>query len=50
MDIEKVKAYWLKSANEDRIVAAHLAEKGDFRYALFFGHLYLEKLLKALVV
>lgn len=50
MDIDRVKAYWLKSAAEDRLVAGHLLEKRDYRYALFLGHLYLEKLLKALVV
>ncbi|MEW6003092.1 MAG: hypothetical protein AB1638_10655 [Nitrospirota bacterium] len=29
-------------------MAGHLFEKGDYPYALFFGHLTIEKLLKAL--
>jgi len=31
-------------------VAGHLFEKGDYHYCLFFGHLVLEKALKALYV
>lgn len=31
-------------------VAEHVLEKGDYSYVLFFGHLYLEKLLQALIV
>lgn len=39
--------YWLESAANDWRVAGHLFEKGDYPYALFFGHLTVEKLLKA---
>lgn len=46
---EKVK-FWQTSADQDWLVAAHLFEKGDYSYALFFGHLVLEKLLKALFI
>ena len=46
---EKVK-YWITSAEEDWKVAGHLFEKKDYTYALFFGHLTVEKLLKALFV
>jgi HEPN domain-containing protein len=42
--------YWIKSANNDWKVAFHLFEKGDYTYTLFFGHLTIEKLLKALFV
>ena len=31
-------------------MARHLFEKGDYPYALFFGHLSIEKLLKAIFV
>jgi len=31
-------------------VANHLFEKGDYPYALFFGHLAIEKILKAIFV
>ncbi|MBU0700181.1 HEPN domain-containing protein [bacterium] len=50
MDDKKVTQYWLATADDDWKVAGHLFEKGDYTYALFFGHLYLEKLLKALIV
>ena len=42
--------FWVKSANNDWKVASHLFEKGDYTYTLFFGHLTIEKLLKALFV
>ncbi len=42
--------YWIVSAENDWRAAGHLFEKGDYAYALFFGHLTLEKLLKAAFV
>jgi HEPN domain-containing protein len=50
MNIKEVIDYWLTSAEDDIRVAQHLYEAGDYPQALFFGHLYLEKILKALVV
>lgn len=47
MDKQEKVNYWLKSAENDWTVAGHLFEKGDYPYALFFGHLTIEKLLKA---
>jgi HEPN domain-containing protein len=44
---EKIK-YWLKSAEYDWKTAGHLFEKEDYPYALFFGHLTIEKILKAI--
>jgi HEPN domain-containing protein len=49
-DVEKTKTYWMESAEYDLETAKSLFEKGRYPYALFFGHLALEKLLKALVV
>lgn len=46
---ERVR-YWLESAEDDWKVANHLFEKGDYPYALFFGHLTVEKILKAIFV
>ena len=46
---EKV-AYWLQSAEDDWEVANHLFEKADYSYSLFFGHLTIEKVLKAIYV
>ncbi len=42
MDFEKVVLNWIESAEDDIIVAEHLLDKGDYLYALFFGHLYKE--------
>lgn len=42
--------FWLISAENDWNVAGHLLDKGDYSYALFFGHLTLEKMLKAYFV
>ena len=50
MNVKEVIKYWVTSAEDDRKVSLHLYEKGDYVYALFFAHLFLEKLLKALVV
>jgi HEPN domain-containing protein len=46
-DVDQVKAYWESEALEALRVAGHLVEKEDFSYALFFGHLAVEKILKA---
>lgn len=40
--------YWIKTADQDWKVANHLFEKGDYSYALFFGHLTIEKILKGI--
>lgn len=50
MDKKKIVNYWLTSAEDDWNVANHLFEKGDYPYALFFGHLTIEKILKAIYV
>lgn len=42
--------FWVTSADQDWAVAGHLFEKQDYSYALFFGHLTLEKMLKALII
>jgi len=47
-DVEQVVSYWLTEADEALQVADHLVEKEDYSYALFFGHLAVEKVLKAL--
>lgn len=47
-DTERVMTYWLTEADEALQVAEHLVDKGDYSYALFFGHLAVEKTLKAL--
>ena len=50
LNINNVKSYWIDAAEEALTVAEHLFEKGDYSYALFFGHLAIEKILKAIYV
>lgn len=50
LDIENIKSYWISEAEEALMVAKHLFEKKDYSYALFFGHLAVEKILKAVYV
>src|SRR3990170_2795137 len=49
-DVGRTVKYWLEGAEYDMDVAKALYEKKKYPYALFMGHLALEKLLKALVV
>ncbi|MBU0700794.1 HEPN domain-containing protein [bacterium] len=49
-DVEKTINYWKDSAEYDLETADALFEKERFPYALFMGHLAIEKLLKGLFV
>lgn len=49
-DMDEVAQYWLDEAEEALSVLHHLFEKSDYSYALFFGHLAVEKLLKSAYV
>lgn len=49
-EIQKTVQYWTEGAVYDLDVAEAMFEKEKYPYALFMGHLALEKLLKALVV
>jgi HEPN domain-containing protein len=50
LDVAQVVAFWVTEAEEALEVAHHLVAKADYSYALFFGHLAVEKLLKAIYV
>jgi HEPN domain-containing protein len=50
LNSDEVSRYWRDEAEEALTVLDHLFEKGDYSYALFFGHLAIEKLLKAAYV
>jgi HEPN domain-containing protein len=50
IDIKSVESFWVVEAAEALQVADHLIEKEDYSYALFFGHLSIEKLMKAIYV
>ncbi|MBU4455845.1 HEPN domain-containing protein [Patescibacteria group bacterium] len=49
-DIKKTVSYWFNGAKYDLSVANAMLKSKKYPYALFMGHLALEKLLKALVV
>jgi len=49
-DIDETIKYWKDGAKYDLETGRDLLQIGRFPYALFFGHLSLEKLLKALYV
>jgi HEPN domain-containing protein len=50
MDIQRIKDYWIKEAAESLQVTRHLFEKKDYSYSLFFAHLAIEKILKAIYI
>jgi len=50
LNIPKQIAYWTESADDDIETAEILIEKGKFIHGLFFCHLSIEKIIKALVV
>ena len=50
METDKYISFWVEGSDRDFIAMNHLFEKGDFHWALFIGHLVIEKLLKALVI
>jgi HEPN domain-containing protein len=49
IDIAKQVAFWRDSAKEDWEVARQLVDSGRTRHGLFFAHLTLEKIIKAIV-
>jgi HEPN domain-containing protein len=42
--------YWVESSDNDFKAMDHLFEKGDYSWALFIGHIVIEKLLKGIYV
>lgn len=46
-NIEKIIHYWKKSADQNYETMQNLLKTEDYSWALFLGHLVLEKLLKA---
>ena len=50
METIQIVAYWKTEAEESLRVATHLFDKKDYSYALFFGHLAVEKIIKAIFV
>lgn len=50
INVEKIVGYWFETSDDDFKTMANLFKTKDYHWVLFFGHLVLEKLLKAGVV
>ena len=50
LDINKIIDHWIDSSDKDYQTMVNLIHSGDFNWALFLGHLVIEKLIKALYV
>jgi HEPN domain-containing protein len=50
MDQTELIKYWISSSDSDFSTMNHLHRNEDFHWALFIGHLVIEKLLKACYV
>ncbi len=49
-NIDKIVQHWLESAERNHKTMIHLTDSKDYSWALFMGHLVIEKTLKALYV
>ena len=49
-DIEKTKNHWVETSDDDFKTMNELCKSKSYNWALFVGHISLEKLLKALYV
>ncbi|MFW6327031.1 MAG: HEPN domain-containing protein [Bacteroidota bacterium] len=47
---DKIVQHWLDSADKNHETMIHLVDSKDYSWALFLGHLVIEKTLKALYV
>jgi HEPN domain-containing protein len=50
MDRNNKIAYWIHSSEEDAEAMVHMYNAGHFTWALFLGHIVIEKILKASVL
>lgn len=50
MDKKKIIAYWIKSPDKDCQTMEYLFNGKNYPWALFVGHIVIEKLLKAYYV
>ena len=46
-NIEEIIKYWKKSSDQNYATMNNLLKSKDYNWALFIGHLVIEKLLKA---
>ena len=49
-NIETVVKHWIDSSEQNYLTMRHMIDSKDYSWALFLGHLVIEKILKALYV
>lgn len=49
-DLQKIIEHWITTSDKDFVTMTHLYETKDYHWALFIGHVVIERLLKAGVV
>lgn len=50
IDVERIIQHWISRSDSDFETMNNLMESKDYHWALFIGHLVIERLLKAVVV
>ena len=50
IDIEKTYNHWIMSSDKDFETMEHLYNSRDYHWALFIGHIVIERLIKAWIV
>ncbi len=50
LDFKKIKNHWIVTSNDDFLTMIELFKSKSYNWALFVGHISIEKLLKALYV
>ena len=50
IDVERIKNHWIETSNDDFKTINKLFQSKTYNWALFIGHISVEKLLKALYV
>ena len=48
--LERIYTHWIEMSDKDFETMQHLYQSKDMHWAIFVGHLVLEKLLKAVIV
>lgn len=49
-DTDKIQKHWIETSDNDFLTMEHLFQSEDYHWALFMGHIVIEKILKASVV
>jgi len=50
IDIEKTMTYWISRSDSDFETMNNLIKSKDYHWALFIGHLVIERLFKAIII